>query len=222
MYNLYNQGKVAILLGTGLPRTYGPADDHGGAQYAWGVGSVASGVNVGWVGSTMDQLHSPLNSMVSFRANPQDFIAATTSATILTTPIERNKVSYGPLPSVAVNAPTAGALMKTNDNAYALPYVPAELTRSYSSNVTNYFSLLTNLYGTLPDYPTTFSNPGAYGGLVKPPQFKAIAQFLAGGMPARAYWVIAPGYDTHATQNELQPNLLRELSEGRRRIHGLY
>lgn len=221
---LYGQGKVALVMGTGLPPAAVSRDGHQQAQFYWqtaGINNVGT-TNLGWTGLAFDQLaaNGSLPPMVTVDGSNQvAFHGAKNSPLVVSGDIANFKPSY-PSQLSANNtnlnfgpAGSASGLIALNaNNSYATAAAPAEFTRSIGLQTTSYVSQVQSIATAQPlaDYVTTFN--GSTSGVKS--QFKQIARMILGGASTRAYYLRQGGYDTHSAQTSAQPQLLGEFSEG--------
>lgn len=221
--SLYGQGRVALVMGLGLPSNAVSRDGHQQAQFYWqtaGINNLGT-TNLGWAGLGFDQFSSsgtlpPLvtvdgSNQIAFRGakNTPLVVGGDLAAFAPSYPGQLSgnnaNLNYGPagIPSglVALNA----------DNSYATAAAPAEFTRSIGSQTTGYVGAVKSIAAAQPlaDYVLTY---GAKNSSVKA-QFKQIARMIIGGAATRAYYLRQGGYDNHSAQNAAQPALLGEFSE---------
>jgi uncharacterized protein (DUF1501 family) len=220
---LYGQGKVAVVLGLGLPANAVSRDGHQQAQFYWqtaGINNVGT-TNLGWTGQAFDQFTATgsLPPMVTLDGSNQvAFHGSKNLPLVVSGDIAGFKPSYpsqlggnntnlnfGPTGSAA------GLIALNANNAYATAAAPAEYTRSIGNQTTNYVSVVQSIATAQPlsDYVLTYNGVTSS---VKS-QFKQIARMILGGASTRAYYLRQGGYDNHSAQNAAQPQLLGEFSE---------
>ena len=220
---LYGQGRVALIMGLGLPPSAVSRDGHQQAQFYWqtaGINNLGT-TNLGWAGLGMDQFaqSGSLPPLVTLDGTNQvAFHGSKSSPLVVSGDLSgfnpsypgqlsgnNSNLNYGPtgIPSglVALNA----------NNAYATAALPAEFTRSIGSQTTGYVSAVKSIVAAQPlsDYVLAYN--GSNSGVKS--QFKQIARMIVGGATTRAYYLRQGGYDTHSAQNAGQPALLGEFSE---------
>ena len=221
---LYGQGKVALIMGTGLPANAVSRDGHQQAQFYWqtaGINNVGT-TNLGWTGLAFDQMSASgsLPSMVTVDGSNQvAFRGSKNTPLVVNGDIGNFKPSY-PSQLSANNTNlnygptgTASGLIALNaNNGYPTAAAPAEFTRSIGLQTTSYVNVVQGIASAQPlaDYVTTYN--GTTSGVKS--QFKQIARMILGGASTRAYYLRQGGYDTHSAQNASQPALLGEFSEG--------
>lgn len=220
---LYSQGRVAVMLGLGLPANAISRDGHQQAQFYWqtaGINNLGA-TNLGWTGLGADQLSASgsLPPLVTLDGSSQvAFHGTKTSALVIGGDLSSFTLSYpGQLSSSNKNAnfgPTgvvSGLVALNADNGYATAAAPAEFTRSIGSQTVGYIGVVQSIASAQPlsDYVLNYNGKSSS---VKS-QYKQIARLILGGAPTRAYYVRQSGYDNHAGQNNAQPALLGEFSE---------
>jgi uncharacterized protein (DUF1501 family) len=220
---LYGQGRVAFVMGLGLPANAVSRDGHQQAQFYWqtaGINNLGT-TNLGWAGLAADQFAASgtLPPLVTVDGSNQvAFHGSKTSPLVVGGDLSGFSPSYpGQLSGTNTNlnfGPTgipAGLVALTADNAYATAAAPAEFTRSIGSQTTGYVSAVQTIATAQPlsDYVLTYN---AKNSSVKS-QFKQIARMILGGASSRAYYLRQGGYDNHSAQNAAQPALLGEFSE---------
>jgi len=220
---LYGQGRVAIVMGLGLPPNATSRDGHQQAQFYWqtaGINNLGT-TNLGWTGLGCDQLAASgaLPALVTVDGSNQvAFHGSKSSPLVVSGDIGGFVPSYpGQLSGKNANlnfGPTgipSGLVALNANNAYATAAAPAEFTRSIGSQTTSYVAAVQSIAAAQPlaDYVLTYS---AKNSSVKS-QFKQIARMILGGASTRAYYLRQGGYDNHSAQNAAQPALLGEFSE---------
>lgn len=218
--SLYSTGKLAVLLGVGLPTNAYGNTDHEQARFAWSSGTINSFdvTETGWVGSAFDQLGQTgsLPAMISLNNSlPIIMRAKKGSPLVINGNIQGfspNTGSYGSDATTRLNA------LNGNDG-YALASVPAEFARATAGETEEYVSAIQAVYSSTPcnDYSTQYAfNPPStqtsYSGVKT--QFQQVARLLLSGSTSRAFWVSQGGYDTHGNQIANQAPILGEFSEG--------
>jgi uncharacterized protein (DUF1501 family) len=220
---LYGQGKVALVMGLGLPANAVSRDGHEQAQFYWqtaGINNLGT-TNLGWTGLGFDQLASSgaLPPMVSVDGTNQIAFHGSKNSPLVIggdlvgfTPSypgqlsgNNNNLNYGPS-----GTPSGLIALNANDK-YATAAAPAEFTRSIGTQTTGYVAAVQGIAAAQPlaDYTLTYSGKNSS----MKSQFKQIARMIIGGAATRAYYLRQGGYDTHSAQNAGQPALLGEFSE---------
>jgi uncharacterized protein (DUF1501 family) len=220
---LYGTGRVALIMGLGLPANAVSRDGHQQAQFYWqtaGINNLGL-TNLGWTGLAFDQFTAsgalpPLvtvdgSSQVAFHGskNTPLVISGDIGSFAPSYPSglngNNNNANFGPTGIV-------GGLDALNaDNGYATTAMPAEFTRSIGLQTTGYVSAVKAIATAQPlaDYVLTYNGNTS----TMKSQFKQIARMIIGGAPTRAYYLRQGGYDNHSAQNAAQPSLLGEFSE---------
>jgi uncharacterized protein (DUF1501 family) len=222
---LYGQGKVALVMGLGLPANAVSRDGHQQAQFYWqtaGINNLGT-TNLGWVGLGFDQLSSTgsLPPMVTVDGTNQVAFHGAKSTPLVVngdlsgfTPSypsslggKNTNLNFGP------TGITSGLVALDANNAYATAAPPAEYTRALGNQTTSYVAAVSQIATAQPlsDYVLKLSSSGNTSGVKT--QFKQIARMIIGGAPTRAYYLRQGGYDNHSAQNAAQPSLLGEFSE---------
>jgi len=220
---LYGQGRVALVMGLGLPANAVSRDGHQQAQFYWqtaGINNLGT-TNLGWAGLAADQLAAggALPALVTVDGSNQvAFHGSLSSPLVVSGDLSNFTPSYpGQLSGNNLNlnfGPTgmaAGLVALRADDSYATASPPAEFTRSIAGQTTDYVAAVQSIATAQPlaDYVTTYATKNSS---VKS-QFKQIARLILGGAATRAYYVRQGGYDNHSGQNNAQPGLLGEFSE---------
>jgi uncharacterized protein (DUF1501 family) len=220
---LYGQGRVAVVMGLGLPANAVSRDGHQQAQFYWqtaGINNLGT-TNLGWTGLAFDQFSAtgslpPL--MTVDGSNQIAFHGAKNSPLVTNGDLSHFAPSYpGQLAGNNTNlnfGPTGSAsgLIALNANdAYATAAAPSEYTRTIGTQTTGYVSAVQAIASAQPlsDYAVTYAGNNSS---VKS-QFKQIARMIIAGASTRAYYLRQGGYDNHSAQNAAQPALLGEFSE---------
>jgi uncharacterized protein (DUF1501 family) len=220
---LYGQGRVALVMGLGLPANAVSRDGHEQAQFYWqtaGINNLGL-TNLGWTGLAFDQFTASgaLPPLVTVDGSNQvAFHGTKNSPLVVSGDLANFSPSYpGQLggnnnnPNFGPTGIPSGLVALNADNAYATAAAPAEFTRSIGSQTTGYVSAVKSIATAQPlsDYVLTYN--GGNSGMKS--QFKQIARMIMGGAATRAYYLRQGGYDTHSAQNAGQPALLGEFSE---------
>jgi uncharacterized protein (DUF1800 family)/uncharacterized protein (DUF1501 family) len=220
---LYGQGRVAVIMGLGLPANAVSRDGHQQAQFYWQTAAINNlGLtNLGWTGLAFDQLAAggALPPLVTVDGSNQvAFHGSKNTPLVVNGDISNfspnypsqlsgnnTNLNYGP-------AGTPSGLIALNaDDNYPTAAAPAEFTRSIGTQTIGYVSAVKSIATAQPlaDYALTYN--GSNSGVKS--QFKQIARMILGGAATRAYYLRQGGYDTHSAQNSGQPALLGEFSE---------
>jgi len=220
---LYGQGRVALVMGLGLPANAVSRDGHQQAQFYWqtaGINNLGT-TNLGWAGLAFDQMTSSgtLPPLVTVDGSNQiAFNGAKTSPLVTSGDLSKFAPSYpSQLGGTNTNVNfgpsglTSGLIALNADNAYHTSASPSEYTRGIGSQTTGYVSAVQSIAAAQPlaDYVLTYNGTTSS---VKT-QFKQAARMIIAGAPTRAYYVRQGGYDNHSAQNAAQPALLGEFSE---------
>lgn len=218
MRALYGKGKVAVLLGVGLP----PADlnrtSHEVAKFDWATGSInkLGYTNLGWLGQAFDTIGGggALPATVSLNnSSPTILHGAKNHPLVLGGDIGGFNIACG---TGGTDCTTRTTALATNDTL-GTPQLAAEFARSVASDTTSYVSTVKQ-YATAvagADYP-------AVGKSALKSQLKQIARLIRAGAPSRAYFASQGGYDTHSQQNAAghHPDLVGELSDALNDFYG--
>jgi uncharacterized protein (DUF1501 family) len=235
--SLFAQGKAAILANVGtliapttktqylnkqvsLPRSL---FSHNDQQSEWQSGA-AEGAEVGWAGQMGDLLASANGANPIFTA-----ISTSGNAVLLAgNTILQYQVSASG--AVGINGINATSLYGSSAAPAALRTVitspsssslfpgdyAAVVTRSIAAGTT----LNTALAGVSVTAPTQYTNP-ITGNLANNPlaaQLQTVAHIIAAapalGVKRQVFFVSIGGFDTHANQNNVQPNLMAQLDHG--------
>lgn len=207
---LYGNGKVAVLLGVGLPAADPNRTSHEVAKFDWATGSInkLGYANHGWVGQAFDAIGGggALPPTVSLNySSPTLLQGAKNHPLVLGGDIGNFTVSCG---SGGADCTARVAALTSNDGL-TTSQVAAEFARAVATDTTSY---VTTVHGyatavTGADYPAT-------GNSSLKSQLKQIARLIRAGAPSRAYFAAQGGYDTHSAQNNptSHPGLVGELS----------
>jgi uncharacterized protein (DUF1501 family) len=208
---LYGQGKVAVLMGVGIPPADPARTSHEVGKFDWATGSInkLGYSNIGWIGQAFDTIGGSGALPPSAAVNNQ-------SPTVLRGRKNAPLVIGGDLNSFALPCGSAGtdcatrvAALNSNDT-FPSPAVPAEFARALSSTTAGFVGVVQQYAVAAPgaDYPSTT------GSSIKG-QLKQIARLIVAGAPTRAYYAAQGGYDTHSAQNGPghHPDLVGELSD---------
>ena len=215
---LYGKGKVAVLLGVGLPPADRNRTSHEVAKFDWATGSInkLGYTNLGWLGQTFDAIGATgaLPPAVSMNySSPTILRGAKRTPLVLGGDIGGFNVACGASGAdctARVNALTA-------NDAQRLPSIAADFARSVALDTTSYVATVKQ-YATAvtgADYP-------AIGKSGLKSQLKQIARLIRAGSPSRAYFASQGGYDTHSQQNSPghHPDLVGELSDAVNDFYG--
>jgi uncharacterized protein (DUF1501 family) len=207
---LYGQGKVAVLLGVGLPPADPNRTSHANAKFDWATGTIneLGYTNRGWLGQAFDTIGGSGNIPPTVSVN-------NTSPTILAGAINNPLVLGGDLSTFMVPCGDGGADCTTRltdlnlTDSYTSAYTAAEFSRALGADTTSYV-------GAVQGYATAVSGSDypPIGNSALRSQLKQIARLIKGNAPTRAYYASQGGYDTHSGQQDTtsQPALLADLS----------
>ncbi|HTT14011.1 MAG TPA: DUF1501 domain-containing protein [Burkholderiaceae bacterium] len=241
--SLFGQGKLAIVANVGtllapttktqylnkqvpLPRSLFSHDDQ---QSEWQSGA-AEGAQVGWGGQLGDMLVSANGSNAIFTA-----ISTSGNAVMLAgnTVLQYQVSAAG---AVGINGITATSLYGTNGGPAALRTVitspsgssvfPSDYAAVVNRSIAAGSTLNTALAGVTVAAPTQYTNPITGNAATNPlaTQFQTIAHIIAAapalGVKRQIFFASIGGFDTHANQNNVQPNLMAQLDHGLGYLYG--
>ena len=215
---LYGKGKVAVLLGVGLPPADRNRTSHEVAKFDWATGSInkLGYSNLGWLGQTFDAIggSGALPPAVSVNySSPTILHGAKTHPLVLGGDIGGFNIACGAGGADCTNRLNA----LTANDTLAVPQLAAEFARSIASDTTSFVATVKQYATAVPgaDYP-----PIGKSGLKS--QLKQIARLIRAGSPSRAYFASQGGYDTHSQQNSPghHPDLVLELSDAMNDFYG--
>jgi uncharacterized protein (DUF1501 family) len=207
---LYGMGKVAVLVGVGLPPVDPNRTDHQIAQFDWATGSVNQFgyTNDGWVGQAFDQIGGggAVPPMVSV-----DY-----SSPIIQHGVKNSPLSLGgDIGNFTIPCGDGGTDCTnritdlSTDDTYTTQYMQGEFARTLASATTDYVGVVKgySTAATGSTYPPT-------GNSSLRSQLKQVARLIQAGAPVRSYFASQGGYDTHSNQQDVnaQPGLLADLS----------
>lgn len=208
---LYGQGKVAVLMGVGIPPADPARTSHEVGKFDWATGSInkLGYTNLGWIGQAFDAIGGagalPPSASVNYQS-PIVLHGRKSSPLVIGGDLSNFSLPCGS--SGADCAARVGAL-NANDT-YPSPASGAEFARALSSATASYVGVVQQYAAAAPgaDYPSTA------GSSIKS-QLKQIARLIVAGAPTRAYYAAQGGYDTHSAQNGPghHPDLVGELSD---------
>jgi uncharacterized protein (DUF1501 family) len=216
---LYGKGKVAVVLGVGLPPADANRTSHEVAKFDWATGTInkLGYTNLGWLGQTFDMLGA------SGGALPPAVSLNYSAPTILRGAKTHPLVLGGDIGGFTVACGDGGAdctarlgALASND-ALAAPQLASEFARALANETTSFVKTVNQYAAAVPgaDYP-------APGRSSLKNQLKQIARLIRAGSPSRAYFASQGGYDTHSQQNSPghHPDLVLELSEALNDFYG--
>ncbi len=208
---LYGAGKVAVVLGVGIPPDDPSRTSHEVGKFDWATASVKKlgYTNIGWIGQSFDALGGsgalPPTASVNYQS---PIVLRGTKNTPL---VLGGDISGFALPCGSGGADCVtrvGAL--TKNDTFPSPATAGEFARALSSATTSYVGVVQGYATAIPaaDYPSTA------GSSIKS-QLKQIARMILAGSPTRAYYASQGGYDTHSNQNGVgaHPDLVGDLSD---------
>lgn len=199
--NLYEEDKLAIVLGTGYP-DYNLS--HFRSTDIWRGASLEPVINTGWIGRYIDFKYS------DFENNPKNFplfIEVKNFSTILG---EGSNYSYG---FTLENPENLFETMNSLYQAYRTEpknnYGGSELTfvRDLQDSASFYSELLYNSYISVSN-TVTYPQNNQLGN-----DLSTVARMIGSGLETPIYSVSMGGFDTHVDQNKNHPNLLENMSE---------
>jgi uncharacterized protein (DUF1501 family) len=235
--SLFTQGKAAILANVGtlitpttkaqylgkqvpLPRSL---FSHNDQQSEWQSGA-AEGAQVGWAGQMGDLLASANGANAIFTA-----ISTSGNAVLLAgNTILQYQVSAAG--AVGINGIGGASLFGTAAGPAALRNVittpsstslyPADYAAVVNRSIAAGATLNSALAGVTVTAPTQYTNP-ITGNLANNPlatQMQTVTRIIAAapalGVKRQVFFVSIGGFDTHANQNGVQPNLMAQLDHG--------
>jgi uncharacterized protein (DUF1501 family) len=237
MQSLFAQGRVAILANVGtlitpttktqylnkqvtLPRSL---FSHNDQQSEWQSGA-AEGAQIGWAGQMGDLLASANGTNSIFTA-----ISTAGNAVMLSgNSILQYQVSASG--AVGINGITNASLYGTSAGPAALRNVittpsssslyPADYAAVVNRSIAAGATLNTALAGVTVPAPTQYTNPITGNAANNPlaTQLQTVAHIIAAapalGVKRQVFFVSIGGFDTHANQNGVQPNLMAQLDHG--------
>jgi uncharacterized protein (DUF1501 family) len=235
--SLFTQGKVAILANVGtlitpttkaqyqarsvtLPRSL---FSHNDQQSEWQSGA-AEGAQIGWAGQMGDLLASANGTNSIFTA-----ISTSGNAVMLAgNSILQYQVSASG--AVGINGITNASLYGTSAGPAALraaittPSSSSLFPADYAAVVNRSISAGATLNGALAGVtvtaPTQYTNPITGNAANNPlaTQLQTVAHIIAAapalGVKRQIFFASIGGFDTHANQNGVQPNLMAQLDHG--------
>jgi uncharacterized protein (DUF1501 family) len=195
---LFESGRLAIVQGVGYPN---PNRSHFESMAIWQTappGGPADG-ELGWLGRALDVAGSPGTGPaavhVGDRSSPRAFFARRAVATSFA---DASDLALAlPAPPGSVSRPVANAA----DAGDLAAFVNRTVTNAYASAV-ELESATAQGADRSARYPATE--------LAK--RFDLVARSIKAGSPARVYYVIQAGYDSHAVQLPTHSRLLGEFS----------
>ncbi|MDP9017816.1 MAG: DUF1501 domain-containing protein [Candidatus Eremiobacteraeota bacterium] len=207
--DLYAHGRLAVVLGVGLPGTESARLSHEAARFDWHSASLHRlGLDgSGWVAAGL-QLSEQTVSIAPM-------ISTSSTLPVLFQEARMRGLAIGnTLESYALDVPAASDDEKARRLAlfhalqeHAPPGEASAVVYGRSAHVSASLDRVAELAQqyTAQDYPK-----GDDGELDT--QLKSIARLIASGKGARAYFATQDGYDTHAEQNRSHPGLLESFS----------
>jgi uncharacterized protein (DUF1501 family) len=208
---LYGQGKVAVLMGVGIPPADPSRTSHEVGKFDWATGSInkLGYTNIGWIGQAFDTIGGsgalPPAASVNYQS-PTLLRGRKTSPLVIGGDLSSFTLPCG---SGGADCATRVGALNANDT-FPSPANPAEFARALSSTTAGFVGVVQQYAAAAPgaDYPSTT------GSSIKS-QLKQIARLIAAGAPTRAFYASQGGYDTHSAQNGPghHPDLVGELSD---------
>ncbi len=208
---LYGNGKMAVVLGVGLPPADRNRTSHEVAKFDWATGTInkLGYTNLGWLGQTFDALGAsgalPPTVSVNY-SSPTILRGAKTHPLVLGGDISGFTIACG---SAGADCAARLGALATNDTL-ATPQIGAEFARALATETTLFVKTVNQYATAVPgaDYP-------APGRSSLKNQLKQVARLIRAGSPSRAYFASQGGYDTHSNQNGVgaHPDLVGDLSD---------
>jgi len=205
--SLYQQGRLAIVVGAGLPDTDSQRFDHECARDDWAVGKPNAwdlGGN-GWLGLALDNANvGALGPTASMSSTKRLIKGVKYSGVVI-----GNRLADFPTGFFGSTFPIANWsswLAKPIGNSAAMAYSHGLARRTFQAA-----QGVASINGADPiaDYPY-MSGGGSYF----EQQLSAVAQLIRGGSGISGYVTELDGFDTHSGQTSAHPALLSNLSGG--------
>jgi uncharacterized protein (DUF1501 family) len=204
---LYQQGRLAIVVGAGLPDTDSQRFDHACARDDWAVGKPNAWDfgGDGWLGLALDNasagLLGPTASMTSTKliTKGQKY-----SGVVIGNQLSDFPTSF--FGSAFPVSTSANWLAKPNTKSAAMAFSYGLSQRTFQAAQS--VASINSTY-SLADYP--YLNGG---GTYFEQQLSAVAQLIRGGAGVSGYVTELDGFDTHDNQTSQHPALLSNLSGG--------
>src|SRR6267142_2094812 len=237
LQSIFTQGKVAVAANVGtlltpttktqyqgkqvpLPRSL---FSHNDQQSEWQSGA-AEGARIGWAGQMGDLLASANGANSIFTA-----ISTAGNAVMLAgNTILQYQVSASG--AVGINGISNASLYGTSSGPAALRAVittpssssvyPSDYAAVVNRSISAGSTLNTALAGVTVVAPTQYTNPITGNAATNPlaTQLQTVAHIIAAapalGAKRQIFFVSIGGFDTHANQNNVQPNLMAQLDHG--------
>jgi uncharacterized protein (DUF1501 family) len=217
---LYGQGKVGIIMGSGLPFSAYSRNGHQQAQFYWATSGINNlgDTNVGWIGQAFDQIGGggAVPPMIAIDGSNEIALNGQKSSALI---INGN---YSSLANFSPNYPSGSSAFPNaltgNDNYVTQP-IASEFARALGVETTSYVSAVKSYAANatvaplIKKYPTKYPTGSNNTSYVKT-QFQQVANMILAGAPSRCYYVRQGGYDSHSGQLAGQTPLLGEFSEG--------
>ncbi|HTJ64307.1 MAG TPA: DUF1501 domain-containing protein [Alphaproteobacteria bacterium] len=203
MRQLYGTGKLAVIMGIGLPNAELAPLSHFNAWSDWSTGqiNVSSGaLPPGWLGAAFATGGSgalgPTASM-----NGGQLVATTkgSQGLVVGRPEDFNLTSPYYVPQFELGSAYQRMLGIKPTNA------SATVARNVTSATLNAVGAMQGYAQLAQDYPDSNSELAS--------QLRVIAQMIIGGSGVRGYVAVEYGFDTHSGQNNDHPQLLQDVSQ---------
>jgi uncharacterized protein (DUF1501 family) len=209
--SLYGRGKVAVLLGVGIPPDDQNRTSHEVGKFDWATASInkLGYANAGWLGQAFDAIGGagaiPPAVSVNYQS-PTIMQGNKTAPLVLGGDISQFSVPSG---SGGTDETARLAALQTN-NGYALQATAGEFARALSLATISYVGAVQGYAAAAPG-----TGYGAIGRSGLKAQLLQVARMIKAGAPSRAYFASQGGYDTHSQQNSPgnHPDLVGELSD---------
>lgn len=202
--DLYARGRLAIVLGVGIPALDTNRLSHEAARYDWHTSTIGrlGSDSYGWVANAIQNAQEPsLPAMISTDTRvPIAFQSPNTTALAIGATLEGYSFDI-PGSSDDERAARSASFLQLQASA------PNGALRDASLRATRNAG---DIARVAHDYPGKDYPKGDGGELDE--QLKSIARLIASGAGTRAYFAVHNGYDTHAEQNRTLPDLLGTFS----------
>ncbi len=220
---LYDSGRLSVIQGVGYPN---PNRSHFRSTEIWQTASDSERFErYGWLGRYFDNACAGSDPTVGVsvgRQSPQAFAAKHPTGVSLDNPQNYRFMASGRTKPGERNA-TEVSYRKLNQPDEEMSENSGSSIGSIHGSAMHSGSSLDFLERTALDAQVSsdkiraiadkFENQATYPGTQLAGSLKLVAKLIAGGLPARVYYVSQGGYDTHTNQLPTQERLLRELGD---------
>ena len=201
---LYDRGNLAVIQGIGYPA---PDRSHFRSMDIWHTAEPGKFVNEGWLGKTIREIDPDRKNVVtgvSFGQGLPRAMAAPNTPVIAVAQLE----GYGLLTSLP------GQRQRKALATFQRMYTPEET--SEASMILNHLGH-TGQYALegaalLKSAPESYQSSIEYGNDQLAQSLKGIAQVHLAGLGTRIFYAQFGGFDVHAMENKVQPDLLSKVS----------